>query len=48
MTGEGAVILAMLGWIIARLEVVAGKAAKAVEHAENPLHPPFLRVEKTK
>lgn len=46
MTGEGALIMVMLGWIIARLEVVAGKASKAVEHAENPLHPPFLKVEK--
>lgn len=41
------VIIAMLGWIIARLEVVAASARKGERHAESP-HPPFLKAKEQK
>lgn len=41
-------IITMIGWVIARLEVIAAAARIGERHAESELHPPFLKAKEQK
>lgn len=41
---ESMLTVIMIGWVIARIEIIAAAARKGKRHADSELHPPFLKV----